>query len=410
VLTLSKRLFIYVDRRFLTNPIAVLFADRPAQGGNVNSAQCRKSVHAKLNRQWFAVGVLFVLAAAAGGVAHAQVPPDIEAGLIKIGHIVDPTCTAKLYRPLMPANDITSNVTPLYPGVNIVRDQSFGPDPKDVVDVFSADKGGDMRPVLIYVPGGAGNKIEPGKEANAFFDNIGRWATENGMVGVLMQRHGGGADYYAGARDVSAMLQWVEANIPKYKGNPNRMIIWAHSAGNGPVGIYIGHPELYGPKGVGVDGVIFMSGQFNILRPDGTNPLPPDQGGANGGPGAPARAGSACGEAAPAAGGPGGGAAANRPPAPELSKEELIKRSSLPVLETTKVKIFLASAELDPGVNGTMSPFNQALHDELCKLGNDHCPTMLFSKGASHMGEVFSIDTPDKSVSGPILAWIKKTK
>jgi len=44
--------------------------------------------------------------------------------------------------------------------------------------------------VLIYVPGGSGEKIEiQDKEANAFYDNIGRWATKNGMVGVIMQRH-----------------------------------------------------------------------------------------------------------------------------------------------------------------------------------------------------------------------------
>jgi hypothetical protein len=383
-------------------------------------AKDNKKIHSRMKRPWQVLGVVALITLIGPCVAHAQVPPDIEAGLVKIGHIVDPTCTAKLYRPLMPANDITSSVTPLYPGITIVRDQSFGPDPKDVVDVFTSDKGGDNRPVLLYVPGGAGNKIEPGKEANAFFDNIGRWGTENGMVVVLMQRHGGGGDYYAGAKDVSAMIQWVEANIPKYKGNPDRMFIWAHSAGNGPLGIYIGHPELYGPKGVGVKGVIFMSGQFNIIRPDGTNPVA-----APAGPGGNplAGAGTACGASAPGeggggrgAGGPGGGgpggpgAGAGRGGPPQVSQEEQIMRSSLPEFQKTSVKVFLASAELDPGVDGTISPFNQAFHDELCKVGPDHCPTMLFEKGESHMGEVFAIDTPDKSVSGPLLAWMKKIK
>ncbi len=81
---------------------------------------------------------------------------------------------------------------------------------------------------------------------------------QNGMVGVNMQRHGG-PGWDAGAKDISAMIQWVEANISKYHGNPDRMFIWAHSAGNMPLGTYIGRPELYGPKGVGVKGVIFMS-------------------------------------------------------------------------------------------------------------------------------------------------------
>src|SRR5260370_13253601 len=49
--------------------------------------------------------VLIGLMTATAGTALAQVPPDIEEGLRKIGQIVDPACTAKLYRPLMPKND-----------------------------------------------------------------------------------------------------------------------------------------------------------------------------------------------------------------------------------------------------------------------------------------------------------------
>ena len=377
----------------------------------MNSAKDCKLARTRFNRLGYVIAAVVLMAAMRPGVTQAQVPPNVEEGLLKIGHIVDPICTAKLYRPLMPANDINSNVTPLYPGVTIVRDQSFGANPKDVVDIFTADKGSGSRPVLIYVPGGAGNKIEIGKEGAAFFDNIGRWATENGMVGVLMQRHAGG-DYYAGAKDISAMIQWVETNIAKYKGNPDRMFAWAHSAGNGPLGIYLGHPELYGPKGVGLKGIVFMSGQFNIVRPDGTNPVPPPTGpGGNPAGGA----GKACGAApeggGPGAAGPGGpGGGGGRGGPPQVSQEELIARSSLPELKKTSVELLLASAELDPGVDGGMSPFNQALHDELCKVGPDHCPTILYEKGESHMGEVFSIDTPDKSVSGKILAWMKKTK
>ena len=138
------------------------------------------------------MGCALAAIALAAGTAYAQVPPDIEAQLLKIGQIVDPPCTAKLYRPLMPANDINSSATPLYPGITVARDVSFGPNPKDVVDIFSADKGGASRTVLMYVPGGAGNKIEQqDREANAFYDNIMRWATKNGMVGVNMQRHPG---------------------------------------------------------------------------------------------------------------------------------------------------------------------------------------------------------------------------
>ena len=91
-----------------------------------------------------------------------------------------------------------------------------------------------------------------------------------------------------------------------------------------------------------------------------------------------------------------------------------LARSSLPELKKTSVKILLANAELDPGadpaVNGGIVQFNQILHDELCKEGPEHCPTLLYAKGESHMSIVFSVDTPDKTVSGPILAWMKKIK
>ena len=385
------------------------------------------------------LGVLLAVSLAAVA-AKAQVPADIEAGLVKMGHIVDPPCTAKLYRPLMPANDITNDATPLYPGITVVRDASFGPNPKDVVDIFTADKGPASRPVLIYVPGGGGNKIElQDKEANAFYDNIMRWATKNGMVGVNMQRHGG-PGWDAGAKDISSMIQWVQANISKYHGNPDRMFIWAHSAGNMPLGTYIGRPELYGPKGVGVKGVIFMSpAAFDIAPlevpppPAGSNPfaaladsgktcgvqggafsssgaLPGKTEGQPGGPDAPL--------GPPPGGPPAGGRPAGGPPAgfggPPVDAATRLARSSLPELKKTSVKIMLANAELDPGaepaVDGGLMPFIKVLHDELCKEGPAHCPTVLYLKGESHMSEVFSLDTPDKTVSGPILAWMKKIK
>src|SRR5262245_32718215 len=313
--------------------------------------------------------------ASAAMSAQAQVPPDIEAGLRKIGQIVDPPCTAKLYRPLMPKSDYNTywpvgapapaNLMPLYPGVKLARDVSFGSNPKDLIDIYSPEKGGGNRTVLIYVPGGAGNKIEQqNREANAFYDNIGRWAVKNNMIGVTMQRHPG-PNWDDGGRDISTMIQWLQANVTKYGGDPNRMFIWAHSAGNGPLGIYVGHPELHGPKGVGLKGAIFMSG----------NPVPgivpPAPGCAN----SLAGSGSTCGEAggatssagaisgpsgttpAPARGAApaGGGGAGGGRGGQQLDAATQAARSNLPGFKSTKVAIVLARAELDPGVMGGMT-------------------------------------------------------
>ena len=382
-------------------------------------------------------------------VVRAQVPADIAAGLQKIGQIVDPACTAKLYRPLMPANDYNTywptgaaspaNTKALYPGITIARDQQFGPNAKDLVDVFTAEKGGDNRTVLIYVPGGAGNKIEQqAREANAFYDNIGRWAAKNGMVGVLVQRHPGSGNWDDGGRDLSVAVDWLKANVKQYKGNPDRLFVWAHSAGNGPLGVYIGHPERW-QRGVGVKGAIFMSGNpvpgLGGAPGGGRGAAPGAPGVPPGGRGGPGGAGiggpTTCGVPATGTeggisgpsgvtpnpnagrGGPGGG----RGPAQPLDAAAQAERDNLPGFKKTNVKIMLVRAELDPGVSGAMTAADMALHDELCTVdgakaadGAGHCPAMLFAKGESHMSEVFSIDTADQIVSGPILAWIKKAK
>src|SRR5205085_4751256 len=107
-------------------------------------------------------------------------------------------------------------------------------------------------------------------ESNMFYDNIGKWAVDNGMIGVLIQRGG-----TAAGQNIALAVDWVKANIAKYKGNPDSIFLWAHSAGNGPLGQYIGRPDLYG---LGVKGAIFMSG--NAPNP---NPAPAAPGGGRGG-------------------------------------------------------------------------------------------------------------------------------
>jgi hypothetical protein len=52
----------------------------------------------------------------------------------------------------------------------------------------------------------------------------------------------------------------------------------------------------------------------------------------------------------------------------------------------------------------------ETLHDELCKEGPGHCPTMLFEKGESHMSEVFRSTLATTPCPKPILDWMKKIK
>ncbi len=191
--------------------------------------------------------------------------------------------------------------------------------------------------------------------------------------------------------------------------------------------LYIGHPDLYGPKGVALKGAIFMSSPgFSILPA-----TPPQVQGGNGSCNDPATgAPAARGGGGPGAGGPGGGGPAagrgtgggagrgtgggaakgtgggrGRGGAPPVDTATLLARSDLPGLVSSKLPFIVSSAELDPP---SVIAFAETLRDALCK--EKRCPTYLTFKDHSHISEVMSPDTADTSVTGPILKWMKGVK
>lgn len=350
-----------------------------------------------------------ILVAAAAAAAVGQVPPEIAAQLREIGTGVCVPETAKIYAPLQQHEP--------YAGVTVVRDISYAPDPRAIMDVFAPEKGGGNRPVLIYVSGGGGDKKVSGADGDAFYDNIMLWALKNGMTGVNMQRRGGfgggGLAWDEPAKDVGLVVEWVRTNIKMYKGNPNRIFIWADSAGNGPVSTYAAHPEIHGANGAAVKGIVLMSPpNFNIL-PE-TVPAPardaaPDASGRGalsttcGRPAGEGRGGAQRGGGRAGAGRGGvRGAGGAQPPVDEATQ---LARSNLPGLAKGKIAVFLGWGEID---SANIWVFDEALKNALCKTGR--CPTSAIFKDHSHVSLVFSPNTKDDSVTGPILKWMKSVK
>jgi triacylglycerol lipase len=342
---------------------------------------------------------LAAMALSVAWMAQAKVPPEVAKQLVNIGRGVCVPETAQVYRPMHP--------NPPYTGTTIARDISFGPEAQNVLDVFSAEKGGGNRPVLIYVSGGAGNKQQGGPNGEPFYDNVMLWAVKNGMVGVNMQRRPGQA-WDDPAKDVGLVVQWVAQNIKTYQGNPDRVFIWAQSAGNVAVSTYIGHPELQGPKGPGVKGVVFMSApNFNILpatpppvqggfgpcgQPDGSTPVA-------------AAPGPGRGDGKGKGGAPKGGAGKGKGGGQQPDAATQLARSNLPGLLSAKVAYFVSVAELDPP---NIIVFAETLRDELAK--GKHAATYAVFEDHSHISEVMSPNTADDSVTGPILKWMKSVK
>ena len=292
--------------------------------------------------------------------ATAQVTPEMKAKIAEIGRVVDPPSTALLYRPLQE--------NPPYKGVTVVRDQVYGPDARNILDVFTPTSGRAGRTVLIHVSGGAGNKIEPIPQGDAFYDNVMLWAAKNGMVGVNIQRRSGGA-WDAPATDVSLAIQWTRKNIAKYGGDPNRIFIWGHSAGAMTLANYLSHPNLYGPDGVGVKGAVLMAGPYNLAPI--TVDAPPIA--IRMGPGAPLQTGG---------GAPPPGAPAGARPGPDPAVQ--LQRSVLPGLKALNIPLFVAAGEVEPP---QLLALAKALNKELCDAGK--CPKFAIFQGPRpHVGDL----------------------
>jgi hypothetical protein len=70
-----------------------------------------------------------------------------------------------------------------------------------------------------------------------------------------------------------------------------------------------------------------------------------------------------------------------------------------------KIAVFLGWGEID---SANIWVFDEALKNALCKTGR--CPTSAVFKDHSHVSLVFSPNTKDDSVTGPILKWMKSVK
>jgi hypothetical protein len=84
-----------------------------------------------MKNRLFAAGAILLISLPSA--AFDQVPPDIAAGIRKIGPILDTVNTAKLYPPLF------QNQKEPYPNVTVTRDLAYGPDAANNMVVWSHD-------------------------------------------------------------------------------------------------------------------------------------------------------------------------------------------------------------------------------------------------------------------------------
>ena len=301
-----------------------------------------------MNRYLIAAAALLVAAPAV-----AQVPPDIAAGIRKIGPVVDSPGTAKLYMPLF------KELKEPYAGVMVKRDIAYGPDPLNRLDVFTpqAPQSGAGKMVVIYAHGGRFQGGDKHQAGTIFYDNLMLFLNQHGMIGVNIDYRIAPKNHWPDAQlDMASVVRWVKANIANYGGDPDRIVLWGQSAGAGLVAGYLSHPEFHVAGGLGVKAAIMLSGSYDL------------------------------GEGSPYFG--------NNP-------QELRERSSVQGMTKVNIPLFISHTEVD-----LPNAISQAekLKSVLCDAGR--CPAYAVFKDHSHMSQVFSVGTPDVSVSGPILQFL----
>jgi triacylglycerol lipase len=285
--------------------------------------------------------------------ASAQVPPDIAAKVRASGQAMDPSVGA-LYTPLYPKEP--------WPGVAQRLDIAYGADPLQKLDVYAPDNAkGKKLPVLLFVHGGGFTRGDK-RAANGYPQNITEWAAQNGMVGVNIDYRLAPKDPWpAGAKDLASAIAWTKANVAKYGGDPNHIVLFGHSAGANHVADYAAHPEVRGAEASSVKGVIMLSPAYSTASAARPNPYY----------GSDADLGSVSGQ---------------------------VTR-----LTASPYPLFYGYAEFDPK---PMKDTAAAVIEGLCKT-KSRCPKSVELKDSNHFSEGMAVGTPDQQLTGPLLAWMK---
>lgn len=128
-------------------------------------------------------------------------------------------------------------------GVAVTRELSYGPHPRQLLDVYRPAVARDA-PVVVFVHGGA--FVRGAKDINeAMYANVLTWFARQGCVGVNVEyRLAPEAPHPQGALDVAAACAWVSKYIRGFGGDPRSICLIGHSAGGTHAATFACDPSL----------------------------------------------------------------------------------------------------------------------------------------------------------------------
>ena len=188
---------------------------------------------------------------------RSEIPLEVQQANREIGARIDPQATAAIYRGAwrsFGAADVT------------VSDEiSYGPDERHLLTVTvgnNRNPPGGSAPVIVFVHGGgfAGGSLRNLEHAATHFAGLGFVAVN--ITYPLAPEH----VWPSGAESVAAAVDWVKANISRYRGDIEQIYLMGHSAGGNHVANFIMRPSLSSTDRPAVAGAILASA---ALQTDG---------------------------------------------------------------------------------------------------------------------------------------------
>jgi acetyl esterase/lipase len=144
-------------------------------------------------------------------------------------------------------------------GVAVTRDVAYGGDPRQVLDVYAAQREG-RQPVVVFVHGGAfvdGHR----NRSPEVYANVAYFFARHGVVAVNIEyRLAPAHPYPSGIDDVARALDWVRENVGRHGGDASRIFLVGHSAGAAHAAGYA-YDESRWPAGRPLAGLIVLSGR-----------------------------------------------------------------------------------------------------------------------------------------------------
>jgi len=293
---------------------------------------------------------------------NASVPPEIEQRVRALGPVLDMPFTRAIYDPLLASQPRA--------GVRIVREQAYGTDRRQKLDIYAPDPAptAPVRVVIVFPGGGfvRGDKSER--------ENAGLLFARAGLLTVIPNYRLGPTHHWpAGAEDVVRALDWVRVHASEFGGNPDDIWLIGESAGATHVASATLLKRFHPSGGLPIAGAVLISGvynlelerrarrQFGIATPDPRNE---------------AYFGT------------------DFERYPSMSLVDQIDVEAFPLL-ITYAELDLVQMQVQAG-------------ELFARLVTRHgfAPELQVIRGHNHLTQVYSLNTGDESLSGPVLKFL----